>query len=168
MTKGIKLIFCVALTNIGIACSAAPTPHSDDKADLRLATANWVETYNRNDWAALANQFAEDGVMMPPNSPAIVGRDAIAEWEAANEKGFRIALKTDDITLLGDAAIIRGRSCVFIPLNAEETGVDIGKYVEVRERTPAGEWLISQDIFNSDLAAGEPLASECPANITGL
>lgn len=151
-----------------MACTAASDIDKTMEADLRAATAHWVETYNRNDWVALANQFAEDGVMMPPNSPAIVGRDAIAEWEAANETGFSIALRADDITLLGDAAIIRGRSCVFIPLNAEETGVDIGKYVEVRERTPAGEWLISQDIFNSDLAAGEPLASECPDDITGL
>jgi len=168
MRNVIKLVACIALTNIVIACSAAPTSSGDDKTVLRLATAHWVETYNRNDWGALANQFAEDGVMMPPKSPAIVGRDAIAEWEAANETGFRIALKVDDITLRGDAAIIRGRSCVFIPLNAEETGVDIGKYVEVRERTATGQWLISQDIFNSDLAAGEPLASECPPDITGL
>ena len=168
MRKVIKLVACIALTNIVIACSAATAPRGDDKAVLRLASANWVETYNRNDWGALANQFAEDGVMMPPNSPSIVRRDAIAEWEAANETGFRIALKVDDITLRGDTAIIRGRSCVFIPLSEEETGVDIGKYVEVRERTATGQWLISQDIFNSDLAAGEPLASECPTDITGL
>ncbi|WP_416879438.1 YybH family protein [Litorimonas sp.] len=168
MKNPIKLAVCASLSLSIMACTAASDIDINDEANLRAATAHWVETYNRNDWAALANQFTEDGVMMPPNSPAIAGRDAIAEWEAANETGFRIALKADDITLLGDVAIIRGRSCVFIPLNSEETGVDIGKYVEVRERTPTGEWLISQDIFNSDLAAGEPLATECPASVTGL
>jgi len=133
--------------------------------EIRAAIAEWVAIYNRNDWSALANEFTEDAVMMPPNSPAVAGRAAIAEWEAENEAGFRIALRPDEISIVGDRAIIRGRSCVFIPLEEGAVGVDIGKFLEVRRRQPDGHWLVAQDIFNSDLATGAELAKACPLEI---
>jgi len=135
--------------------------------EIRAAIAEWVAIYNRNDWSALANEFTEDAVMMPPNSPAVSGRAAIAAWEAENEAGFRIALRPDEISIVGDRAMIRGRSCVFIPLQDGAVGVDIGKFLEVRRRQPDGRWLVAQDIFNSDLATGAELAKTCPLEIGG-
>jgi len=135
--------------------------------EIHAAIIEWVDIYNRNDWAALAAQFTEEAVMMPPNSPAVTGRAAIAAWEAANEAGFQIALKPDDISITGDSAIVRGRSCVFIPSDEDGTGVDIGKFLEVRRRQPDGRWLVSHDAFNSDLPPGAALAAACPADITG-
>ena len=133
--------------------------------EIRAAIAEWVAIYNRNDWSALANEFTEDAVMMPPNAPAVTGRAAIAAWEAENEAGFRIALRPDDISIVGDRAIIHGRSCVFIPLEDGAVGVDIGKFLEVRLRQPDGRWLVAQDVFNSDLAAGAELAKACRLEI---
>lgn len=135
--------------------------------EIRAAIVEWVAIYNRNDWSALANEFTEDAVMMPPNSPAVTGRAAIAAWEAENEAGFRIALRPDDISIAGDHAIIHGRSCVFIPLEDGAVGVDIGKILEVRRRQPDGRWLVAQDVFNSDLATGAELAKACPLEIVG-
>jgi len=133
--------------------------------EIRAAIAEWVAIYNRNDWSALARQFKEDAVMMPPNVAAVTGRAAISAWEAANESGFRIALRPDDISIVGDRAIIRGRSCVFIPLADGAVGVDIGKFLEVRRRQPDGRWLVAQDVFNSDLSSGAELAKACPYEI---
>lgn len=135
--------------------------------EIRAAIAEWVAIYNRNDWSALSHQFTEDAVMMPPNAPAVTGRAAIAAWEAENEAGFRIALRPDDISIVGDRAIIHGQSCVFIPLEDGAIGVDIGKFLEVRRRQPDGRWLVAQDVFNSDLAAGAELAKTCPLEIAG-
>lgn len=166
-----KTMICCFLMPSTIVISAESDNQLKYKSEINQATIKWVETYNRNDWTALAKQFTEDAVMMPPNSPAVVGREAIAAWETANESGFRIALKPDEITLTGDTAIIRGRSCVFIPMsndgNSNAMGVDVGKYLEIRERSANGQWLVSEDIFNSDLSVGSPLASECPSEISG-
>lgn len=142
--------------------TSADSSPSHAEREIRRAIADWVDIYNRNDWGLLADQFEEDAVMMPPNSPAVSGRAAIAAWEAANEDGFRIALAPDEISIAGDRAIIRGRSCVFVPLQGGATGVDIGKFLEVRRRQPDGRWLVSHDVFNSDLPAGGELAEECP------
>lgn len=135
--------------------------------EIRAAIAEWVAIYNRNDWSALANQFTEDAMMMPPNTPAVTGRAAIAAWEAANESGFRISLRPDTITIVGDRAIIHGRSCVLIPLEDGAIGVDVGKFLEVRRRQSDGRWLVVQDVFNSDLATGAELEKACPFQIGG-
>jgi ketosteroid isomerase-like protein len=164
-------MICCVLMPSTIVNSAKSDTQVKYESELHKATMKWVDTYNRNDWTALAQQFSEDAVMMPANSSAVTGREAIAAWETANETGFRIALKPDDITIIGDVAIIRGRSCVFIPMseddNKDAIGVDLGKYLEIRVRTADGNWLVSQDIFNSDLPAGSPLATECPLEIVG-
>lgn len=147
-----------------LAGCAAPTADfsASDEAAIRDASSQWVETYNRNDWQALSQLFTGDAVMMPPNGEAVVGRDAIAAWEAEFETGFRIAFAIDEIEGDGDLAFVRGRSCVFIPLATGEYGVDIGKFLEVRERQADGSWLISADIFNSDQQMGAELLDNCP------
>ncbi len=42
------------------------------------------------------------------------------------------------------------------------TSDDVGKFLEIRERQTDGQWLITNDIFNSDIGVGEPLSSSCP------
>lgn len=165
----LKIIFTAMLAATLTACEPAPTGFSAaDRTAIEQASQNWVDTYNRNDWPALAGLFAPDAIMMPPNSPAMRGRAAIAAWEQANEAGFRIAFDVQAIEGSGDVAYVRGRSCVFIPTGADgpngtgEYGVDVGKFLEVRRRQSSGAWLIEADIFNSNLAVGADLSATCP------
>ena len=152
-------MLCIGLA----ACERAPAVFSpDDIAQIELASKNWVESYNRNDWDALAAYFTLDAIMMPPNGSPVTGREAIAVWERENEQGFRIAFKLESITGSGELAYVRGSSCVFIPVGNSSYTVDIGKFMEVRERQADGAWLIAADIFNSNLAAGSDLAAACP------
>lgn len=145
------------------ACQSYPDglPEADLSA-IQAASDEWVATYNDNDWDALAKQFDADAIMMPPNSPAVVGRDAISAWEAEYETGFQIAFDVQQIEVEGNLAYIRGRSCVFIPLEGGGYGVDVGKYLEIRKKDENGEWLIVTDIFNSDAAMGSDLLEACP------
>lgn len=145
------------------ACQSYPNGLSDaDVSAIEASSDEWVATYNENDWEALAELFAADAAMMPPNSTAVVGRDAIAAWEAEYETGFQIAFDVQDIKGEGNLAYVRGRSCVFIPLETGGFGVDVGKYLEVRKKDENGAWLIVTDIFNSDAAIGSDLLEECP------
>ena len=156
-----------AILWVGLAaCERAPAVFSpDDAARIKLASKNWVESYNRNDWDGLAAYFTPDAIMMPPNGSPVTGREAIAAWERENEQSFRIAFKLESITGSGDLAYVRGSSCVFIPDGPNGNdgyAVDIGKFLEVRERQTDGAWLITADIFNSNMAAGGDLAAACP------
>lgn len=133
-----------------------------DITSVRAASDQWVSTYNKNDWDALAKLFAPEASLMPPNSPEIVGRDAIAAWEREYETGFQIAFDIQEIDGIGDLAYVRGRSCVFIPLETGGFGVDVGKFLEIRKKDANGDWLIVSDIFNSDAAMGSELLEACP------
>lgn len=157
------LISAVSAAAMLSACQSEKADFSaTDREAIEAASAEWVDTYNRNDWDALAALFAPEAVMMPPFGPAVIGREAIADWEDANESGFRIALFIDEISGSGDLAYVRGRSCVFIPLGEGVVGVDPGKYLEIRKRHAGGAWLIETDIFNSDSAMGADLLDACP------
>lgn len=145
------------------ACQSGSTGLTiDDRAAIEASSQVWVETYNRNDWQGLADLFTPDAIMMPPNGPAIRGPAAIAEWEQANETGFRIAFDLETIDGNADTASVSGRSCVFTPDGAGGYGVDVGKFLEVRKRQADGTWLIRTDIFNSDLSVGADLLDACP------
>ena len=145
------------------ACQSSPASLSEaDVSAIRAASSEWVATYNENDWEALGQLFAADATMMPPNGASVVGRDAITAWEAEYETGFQIAFDVQEIEGAGDLAYVRGRSCVFIPLETGGYGVDVGKYLEIRKKDENGEWLIVTDIFNSDAATGSDLLEACP------
>ena len=157
--SSVALILAVSLG----ACQTSSDGLSEaDITAIQAASDKWVATYNANDWEALGQLFAEDASMMPPNSPAVVGRDAIAAWEAEYEAGFQIAFDVQEIEGEGDIAYVRGRSCVFIPLETGGYGIDVGKYLEIRKRDETGKWLIVSDVFNSDAAMGSDLLETCP------
>lgn len=162
----ISLFLIAAMTIALTGCQGGSSKLStQDEAALRAASQLWVTAYNQNDWPLLATHFTPDATMMPPNSPTVSGREAIAAWEEENESGFRIALKIDEISGADDVAFIRGRSCVFIPLDDDQYGVDVGKYLEIREKQSNGDWLIKTDIFNSDSLPGAELQPSCPEDI---
>ncbi|MEL7539769.1 MAG: DUF4440 domain-containing protein [Pseudomonadota bacterium] len=160
--RKLSSVATIMIVSLG-ACQSCPDGLSEaDVSAIQAASDEWVATYNENDWEALAKLFVADATMMPPNSPAVLGSDAIAAWEAEYETGFQIAFDVQEIEGYGDIAYVRGRSCVFIPLETGGYGVDIGKYLEIRKKDENGEWLIVTDIFNSDAAMGSDLLEACP------
>ena len=152
-------LFLISIT----ACQSHSSGLSaDDRVIIETSSKTWVKTYNQNDWKALALMFSANATFMPPNSPEVLGRDAIAAWETENESGFQIAFDIQQIYGSGDTAYVKGRSCVFIPDGDDGFLVDVGKFLEVRKKHSNGAWLIHADIFNSDVAIGNELLKSCP------
>ena len=136
--------------------------HSGSSTDIqaidRLRVAH-VAAVNSGNAAAWVAQFADDGVQMPPNAPANVGRKMIGSWSQAFLDQFHLqfALAVDEVHVLGNWAFERGR--YKIGLNAKAGGpqmCDIGKYITVCQRTPGDTWRIARDIWNS---SNPPLGS---------
>jgi ketosteroid isomerase-like protein len=158
--KSQVLVFLLA---VGIAFTSNSSELSpQDIKEIKVSSKEWVKAYNQNNWKGLAALFSPGATMMPPNSVAITGRTGIANWQAANESGFRIAFDIQEIEGEGDVAYVRGNSCVFIPDEEGKFRVDVGKFLEIRKKQNTGEWLIQADIFNSDAALGSQLLDSCP------
>ncbi len=109
---------------------------------------SWEATYNSGDDAALAAFYTEDGIRMPPNQPAVEGREAIAAHiKQLREMGVaEVRLGTDETATSGDMGFARG---TFAIIDAEGNEVDSGKWIQVGKKI-GGAWYAYRDIWNSD------------------
>jgi len=112
-----------------------------------------VAAVNSGDVDAWAAAFANDGVQMPPNAPANVGRDNIQAWSGEFLGAFRaeLSLAPDEVQIAGaDWAFERGTyEITLTPKAGGESIQDAGKYITVYQRRPDGSWAMARDIWNS-------------------
>ena len=118
---------------------------TNDEQAIRALEAQWVKAVAAKDTEWIANLYAPDGRLMPPNSPASQGREAIrAAWSGMMATpGFVLTFAPTEIHVAkgGDVAYDIGTS--------EGANNDQGKYVVVWKKLD-GEWKVAADIFNSD------------------
>jgi uncharacterized protein (TIGR02246 family) len=142
---------------VSFEASVSPAD-SSDIAVLKAAAAIFMEAFNTEDAETLAALFTEDGVMLPPNAPAIFGRDAI---RASSREDFAmmdqaIELEDLEITVEGDLGYKAGRYRVRSEKNQL---IDRGKYIEIWRKVD-GQWLIHRDIWNSSMPKSEKHSEE--------
>jgi uncharacterized protein (TIGR02246 family) len=137
-------------TLVSFETTSAAQP-ADDKAVLEAGTNTWIEAFNAHDADALASLYTEDAVLLPPNEPAVFGRDAIraTNKELLAEKGIGMELEDLEINIVGDLGYKAGRYRMY----SKDGGLlDRGKYIEIWKKTD-GTWLIHRDMWNSSVAA---------------
>jgi ketosteroid isomerase-like protein len=142
-------VFSAAL----VACQPAPEKLSEaDIAKIRAMTANFARAAMAHSDSANAVQYTENAVFMPPNQPAVEGRAAIQAWFKAFPPVAVFTLKVLDVDGHGDVAYERGTYRMVIAGAGKAPALsDHGKFLAVRRRQPDGMWLMSADIFNSDV-----------------
>jgi len=149
----------VALVSLGMmaalnGCAKPPAPQdiAADKAKLQTDALSWFDHFATADSEGLANLYAEDAIVMPPNMPAVSGRPAIKSLfgaQAAYVKAARMSLKSGAVTgsdVSGDLGWITG---TYIIQDSTGATTDSGNYLSIHHRTN-GVWLYIRDIFNSD------------------
>ena len=124
-----------------------------DPEIVRVADA-FAAAFNAGDARAAAAVFAEDGVEMPADQPAVRGRSAIEAYYRALFSGpvrfsnFRIDQRDGRIS--GDVAYLTGSSTLVVtPPGGAPAQTQAGKYVVVLRKT-AGAWRVVHAIHNSD------------------
>ena len=124
-----------------------------DTARLEEGTAKYMEAVNSEDATALAALFTEDAVELPPNSPAVFGRDAIRAGKQAGFAAADLAVELEDleISVEGDLGYKAGRYRV---RTKDGELIDRGKYIEIWTKAD-GQWLLHRDIWNSSLPLPE-------------
>jgi uncharacterized protein (TIGR02246 family) len=128
-------------------------PNEDIEAIMSVfkAVAQYLQAGDFRSWAA---QFAEDGVLMPPNSPVVQGGAAIREYGEAFPKIRKISFSDVGVEGHGDLAV--GWSAIrmtLVPEGAEEIK-DTGKQLVLLRKHADGKWFPTRVMFNSDLALG--------------
>ena len=96
-----------------------------------------ITALNDGDVNAWVAAFTDDGVQMPPNAPANLGRESIRAWSQAFFAPFRVegTLLVDEVQVSGDWAFERGTYTITLtPKAGGEPMQDIGKDLTIYER----------------------------------
>lgn len=147
-----------------VACQPAAGPISEtDRAAIGQVRESYRQAVLATDPAAIASVYTADGVEMPPNMPLVQGRDAIQRRNEPLAQVTEFQITPMETTGHGDVAFDRG-SYTFTGRveGMPEAIADTGKYLVIARKQPDGSWLIARAIWNSDLAAAMPPATELP------
>ena len=134
-------------------CKVAPAPLAEvDKGAIRAGTDSFVANVRARRDSGTALLYTENASLMPPNGGVVEGRAAIRAWMEAFPPMSEFTLTPVEIDGRGDLAYVRGTYAMTIAAASGKAAMsDHGKFVEIRRRQPDGKWLISVDIFNSDV-----------------
>lgn len=119
-----------------------------DKKALEAGAAAWMEAFNAKDLEAMTAYYAEDAVLLPPDAPAIFGRDAVlSTMQEMFASGLSIELEDLEIKVENALAYKAGR---YRLLSEDGTLVDRGKYIEIWTKVDES-WVLHRDIWNSSV-----------------
>ena len=115
------------------------------------AGARFMTAFRSGDAAAVAACYTRDAQLLPANSDAVAGTEAItAFWRDILAAGIADArLETIDVESQGDLAVEQGRYAL---TGAAGGRVDEGKYLVLWHRD-GGEWKLHRDIWTTSRPA---------------
>ncbi len=154
-----KRLVSIAAVSLLTACaSSAPksadfSPGDAEAAIRRADGAFSVNARSGDARATVESFYAPDAVVMPPNMPALRGRDAILPfWTGLLASGsVEIALTPRDVVQsCRDLAVETGHYDVSVTPRGGQATKDAGKYIVVWKKID-GRWWATEDIFNSDM-----------------
>ncbi len=139
-----QVIFSIFLVLTASACT--------DTDGFTSRLGDFEAAMNAGDADGIAALYAEDARIMPPNTPAMTGRDAARETFAAMiEQGVTVDLETTSYAVALNTAHRVGTYKTMV--NGEV--MDTGKFMETWDKG-SGQWLMSNDMWNSDMPPPPP------------
>lgn len=125
-----------------------------DRQEIRAFYAGWSDALLEEAYGEMLELYTDDAVMMPPNHPALRGREEILGFMQGFPPVSRVDFDVHEIEGYGDLAYVTGSYAMTLePEGAPGPVEDRGTFIEIRRKEPDGRWLLSRDIFNSDLDA---------------
>ena len=147
-------VFALALLVTGLISASPALAHSVE-AQLEEITVKWVEAFKQRDFVTIEGFYAPDGFLLPPNSPAIQGRQAIGEmwksWGDLPNVEITFGAVRGEASSSGDMAYEYGTYIFAFDTDSGRV-TDKGKYVTVWKRI-GGVWQVAADMFSSNLPA---------------
>ncbi|HNR07491.1 MAG TPA: nuclear transport factor 2 family protein [Saprospiraceae bacterium] len=139
---------CHALLLISCTAPAGSSGLSaTDKEYIQSLTQTVEENWNKGNREPYVNRFTSDAFYMAPNMESLVGKDAIKSF-AASFPELKLEFTIGEIEGSSEFAYVRGGYLLKTP---QDSLFDKGKFLSIWEKTPEKTWLLSHDMFSSDL-----------------
>ena len=170
MKKFLTIIPLVILLCFTFGCQegeeVAEEPVIDISADIE-ANKNlndaWDEAYNAGDVDRLMSLYTDDAVRIPPNEPALIGKEAI---QGNFQQSFDLFTKETDSVVVdrkigGDLAFVRGTwKDIQTPKAGGESLNLNGSFVAINQKQPDGSWKIICEIWSNEQLIFPPQEKE--------
>ncbi len=129
--------------------------------EMKRGGREFISAYNAGDMDTAVAKFATDAVVMPPQSPASTGSEAIRKlWTEGSaslrEAGLAVVLGDDDTA--GASGDVGWHSGSYTYKNATGQAEPGGYYMAVWENRD-GKWLIVRFMWNEDHPPPAPAAA---------
>ena len=162
MTRLIALAVCMMAA--GASCRHVNGPEAMSKSPSRAEDLRAIDLLHKMDKRAtlaldtdaLLDLWADDGVMLRPGSPPVVGKQAIAEvlrkWNPDPDavKIIRNTIDLAEVNIIGDLAIEYGTyESVWQNSNSNGPQTVSGNILRVLQRQPDGSWKYARAIWNT-------------------
>ncbi|MBI4474813.1 MAG: DUF4440 domain-containing protein [Acidobacteria bacterium] len=127
-----------------------------DQDSIAKLRSEWVTAFNSADIDGIRPLTEDNFISMPPNEPALMGKEASLNWI---RQGFGVARSKVGVTprelqIAGDWALDRfDWTMDTTPLSGGSTTHDNGKCVWIWHRETDGSWKVARSIWSSDNAA---------------
>lgn len=106
----------------------------------------------RGDAEAMAAQYVDDAVLVPPGGRMVAGRDSIRAFWTPRNPDFRTlahSLTTDRLEVVGEVAVEVGTWRQEGQLRDEDPRESAGRYLVVWRRQPDGAWKMQFDSWTA-------------------
>ncbi len=123
----------------------------DDVGTIEALFATAGERFAAGDFAGWASLYAEDGMIMPPNGPTVVGRANVQAFGESFPTVTHLSFSDIGVQVEGDLAV--GWSAFEMGFVGDD-GIEVndtGKQLVALARQEDGSWKATRAIFNSDL-----------------
>jgi ketosteroid isomerase-like protein len=144
-----------ALISIALAGSAPAELADEDRAAIRVqferATAPMAASPQDADWERFVDtHYAPDARLMPPNQPAVQGRDAILSYYRSIPQMTSFRATAEEINGDEDVAYVRGSYVIHVRApNGGGTLGESGKYLQIWRKF-GDTWRSTLEMFNAD------------------
>jgi ketosteroid isomerase-like protein len=140
-------------------CLASCAPKEADLAGLKKAISEYNAASKSSmmggDMEKTISFFADDGMEMPPNMPAVGGRDSIrAMWSKMMSSGMKmtaVEFTPLDIQAGGTVGYEIGNYAMTMSMPSMGEMKDQGKYMTVWRQQADGTWKLRAETWSSDM-----------------
>jgi uncharacterized protein (TIGR02246 family) len=153
------LFWCssIALLIVISGCNQQPPDNrAAHESTIRNLDAQWSKTAGAHDLDGIVSYYSDDAVLLPPNAPAITGKQSIrAAWIDLAAPNVSLSWQSSKVEVArsGDLAYTTGTYTDAVKDPQGKLITDKGKIMEVWKKQPDGGWKVVADTYNSDLPA---------------
>lgn len=139
---------------------------AEDRQEIPTIPERFVKRALEGDWDGVAELYHPDAIQMPPDQPAVEGREAIRH-ALSRTLGAEGGVRLEDISLsireaegTGDLVYVWAayRIKMSVTVAGEEVSIEqYGPYINILRRDEEGRWRIYRQVYNRDHPPHIPL-----------